>query len=91
MALRHDPAREGAIVGAFLDAFEITPFDAKAAREYGRICQLLGSQGKLIGDRDMMIAASALTREATVITENVGEFARVPGLQLESWTEVAFA
>ena len=83
-----NPARESAIVGAFLDAFETAPFDAKAAREYGRIRQELGSQGRLIGDRDMMIAATARAQGATVVTENVGEFARVSGLQLESWVEV---
>ncbi len=83
-----NPERESGIVRAFLDAFESVPFDAKAAREYGRIRQVLGSQGMLIGDRDMMIAASACVHGATLITDNISEFSRVPGLLLESWAEV---
>lgn len=82
------PERESAVVQTFLDAFALAPFDAKAAREYGRIRQLLGSQGMLIGDRDMMIAGCALAQGATLVTNNSGEFARVPGLLLESWAEV---
>ena len=83
-----DAERETAIVGAFLDAFETAPFDEKPAREYGRIRQLLGSQGSLIGDRDMMIAATALSNGAMLVTNNMRKFIRVPGLSLESWAEV---
>ena len=84
-----NPDRECAIVGEFVQAFEIRPFDAAAAREYGRIRQLLGSKGAVIGDRDMMIAASVLASGATLVTNNVSEFARVPGLRIESWAEGA--
>lgn len=82
-----NPERECAIVDAFLQAFEIQPFDVDAAREYGRIRQLLGSQGAIIGDRDMMVAASALVAGATLVTDNLSEFARVPNLKIESWAE----
>ena len=79
------------IVGAFIDAFSIAPFDTASAKEYGRIRQTLGSQGSLIGDRDLMIAATALANRATLVTNNVKDFGRVPGLALESWAEIDLA
>jgi len=82
------PSRELGIVESFVDAFEIVNFDESCAREYGRIRQLLGSQGQLIGDRDLMIAACALVHRATLVTSNIKEFQRVPSLQLESWADV---
>lgn len=83
-----NPDRELCIVEQFVSAFEITPFDYGTAREYGRLRQLLGSKGKLIGDRDLMIAASALAHGATLVTRNVNEFKRVPKLTLEAWYEI---
>ena len=82
-----NPARETKIVEAFVEAFEIVPFDIAAAREYARLRQELGSQGKLIGNRDLMIAATALAHRATLVSRNIGEFKRIPSLKLESWDE----
>ena len=85
------PERELRIVDQFVDAFEVAPFDLAAAREYGRLRQSLASQGQLIGDRDMMIASCALAAGATLVTNNISEFKRVPALKLESWAEVELA
>lgn len=82
-----DPARETGIVEEFISAFAIAPFDGPCAREYCRIRQLLGTKGELIGDRDMMIAATVLACGGTLVTTNVREFARIPNLPVESWTE----
>ena len=79
---------EGRLVEAFTSAFEIVPFDADAAGEYGRLRQLLGSQGNMIGDRDLMIAASAISRRAVLVTNNVKDFTHIPNLPLESWAEM---
>lgn len=83
-----NPEKELKVVGTFVDAFEIAAFDKAAAKEYGRIRQLLSMQGNLIGDRDLMIAACALANGATLVTDNVKDFERIPGLRLESWSEV---
>lgn len=83
-----DPERERALVDAFIEAFEVVPFDEACAREYGRIRQMLGSKGALIGDRDLMISATALAHRAILVTNNMKEFKRVPGLELESWSEI---
>lgn len=84
-----NPGKETRIVEQFVGTFAIAPFDLAAAREYGRLRQLLGAQGKLIGDRDLMIASCALANDAMLVTNNLGEFQRVPDLKLESWHDVA--
>ena len=86
----HSPTadRDLRITEQFVEAFEVAPFDASCAREYGRIRQHLGSQGAIIGDRDLMIAACALANHAILVTDNTREFERVPKLHLESWAEV---
>ena len=65
--------------------FEILPFDADDARYSGELRATLARAGTPIGPLDVMIAGQALARDLTVITHNVGEFSRVPGLRVEDW------
>jgi tRNA(fMet)-specific endonuclease VapC len=53
----------------------------RAAEVYG----FLHKQGGLIGDADILIAATALVHELHLVTENSAHFGRVPGLVVESW------
>ncbi len=64
---------------------EILDFDMKAAEEYGRIRADLEKKGTPIGPLDMMIAGHAKSLGYAVVTNNVGEFKRVEGLQYENW------
>lgn len=68
-----------------LSNIEILDFDMKAAEEYGRIRADLEKKGTPIGPLDMMIAGHAKSLGYTVVTNNVGEFKRVEGLQYENW------
>lgn len=68
-----------------LSNIEILDFDMKAAEEYGRIRADLEKKGMPIGPLDMMIAGHAKSLGYTVVTNNVGEFKRVEGLQYENW------
>ena len=70
----------------FLANFEIIPFDFMEAIAYGKIRANLERRGLLIGNNDMLIAATALTYNATLITNNTNEFSRIDGLKLEDWT-----
>lgn len=70
--------------------FEILPFDDRCADFYVKIRAALEAQGKTIGANDYIIAATALAHSAVLVTNNVKEFQRVPGLALESWEEVDF-
>lgn len=68
-----------------LSNIEILDFDMKAAEEYGRIRADLEKKGTPIGLLDMMIAGHAKSLGYTVVTNNLGEFKRVEGLQYENW------
>ena len=63
----------------------ILPFDAEDAREAGDIRAALAKAGTPIGPYDILIAAQARRRGATLLTANEGELTRVPGLQTEDW------
>lgn len=70
-----------------LSNIEILSFDVPAANEYGNIRAALEKAGTPIGPPDMMIAGHARSLGYTVVTNNTGEFSRVPGLLLENWAE----
>lgn len=85
-----DPARLLAAWEFFLRPFDdrILAFDKDAANAYGDIRAHLEEQGNMIGDRDCMIAAIAQCHGLTVVTANLHEFCRVPGLSAEDWRNV---
>jgi tRNA(fMet)-specific endonuclease VapC len=72
-------------VNTFLTPFEILPFGKEAARDYAATRLQLERAGQPIGERDLLIAATAKARRLTVVTHNVREFSRVSGLQVEDW------
>jgi tRNA(fMet)-specific endonuclease VapC len=69
----------------FLSPFTSVAFDDGAANYYGRIRADLHRTGELIGPNDLFIAAMALANDLVVVTHNVKEFSRVPGLRWEDW------
>ncbi len=79
------PQQTRSSVDAFLKPFEILPFAGEAAEEYAEIRLQLERVGRPIGERDLLIAATAKSRRLTVVTHNVREFARVSGLNVEDW------
>ena len=80
-----NPAREQALVDAFVAQFVSLPFDDAAARVYATIRHDLESRGLRIGENDLDIAAIALANNLVLVTHNTAEFSRVPGLTLEDW------
>ena len=67
------------------DGMTALPFDADCATVYGRIRAALERKGSPIGPMDMLIAAQALAAGLVLVTDNLREFRRVPGLQCENW------
>ena len=59
--------------------------EAETTRHYAQVRALLERQGTPIGANDTWIAAQALAVGATLVTDNVREFSRVPALPLENW------
>lgn len=70
----------------FNSPINVLPFDAHDAREAGEIRAHLKRVGTPIGPYDVLIAAQARRRGATLATANAGEFVRVPGLMVDDWT-----
>lgn len=78
-------ARNRQALEMFLAPLMILPFDEAAIWAYGDLRSDLERRGQPIGALDTMIAAHALSQNATLVTNNLREFERVPGLQLENW------
>jgi len=72
--------RRLAFIEQILAGVEVIPFDLASAREYARVWAELTAAGTPIGQLDLLAAACALAHGHDVFTDNVGEFARVPGL-----------
>jgi tRNA(fMet)-specific endonuclease VapC len=74
-------------VKRFLKPLQIIPFGEEAAILYGSIRASLEKAGKTIGFNDIVIAATVLAHNGTLVTNNSGEFSRISGLNLENWTK----
>lgn len=72
-------------VEAILDSLDILPFDVPGDARYGHIRSALEAAGTPIGPNDLLIAVHADTVGATLVTDNVREFARVATLRVENW------
>jgi tRNA(fMet)-specific endonuclease VapC len=80
--------RNIAVVEDFITRLTVLPYDEKAAWHYGSIRAALEKSGLPIGVNDLHIAAHARSSGLVVVTNNLREFARVPGLLLENWLEI---
>ncbi|WJI14235.1 type II toxin-antitoxin system VapC family toxin [Pseudoxanthomonas winnipegensis] len=69
----------------FLAPLDVLSFDEAAMRRYGALRSGLERQGTPIGAMDQLIAAHALALDAVLVSNNLREFERVPGLRLENW------
>ena len=81
-----NPRRREILLGLVTNLEEI-PFDREAAREAARIRVELENRGHVIGPHDLLIAGTAVSRGATLVTNNTREFSRVKGLRLADWTK----
>ena len=85
-AYRSDTQRRRDMKAAFLELIlervDVLPFDAAAARVHAEITAWLISRGQRIGAHDALIAATAMARGYAVLTDNLRDFGRVPGLDV---------
>lgn len=84
-AERNSSERNRKAVERALESLAVAPFDAAAARAYGRIRAALQRRGTPIGPLDMLIAAHAVALDVPLVTNNIREFHRVPELRVENW------
>ena len=78
-----------AAIEDFCSRLEVLPYGPKAAQHYGAIRAALEKLGQPIGVNDMHIAAHARSEGLVLVTNNMGEFARVPALETENWVQTA--
>ncbi len=82
-------ARKSAARATAFDAFcarnVVVPLTDDAARRAAAIYGSLHVRGEIIGDADILIAATALEADLVLVTNNVEHFRRVAGLRLDNW------
>jgi tRNA(fMet)-specific endonuclease VapC len=79
-------ARRSAFVEAVVEDFPLLGIDLPTARSHAGLWADLASRGELIGAHDLWLAAAAVAHDLTLVTANMREFGRVPGLTHEDWS-----
>jgi tRNA(fMet)-specific endonuclease VapC len=79
------PEQNRDALNEFLGPLEVLDFPSPAAPLYGKVRNYFQKKGQPIGSLDLLIAAHALYLGVTLVTNNTGEFARVPNLTIENW------
>jgi len=69
----------------FLTPFQIINFDHESAKVFGRVRSDLERRGTVIGPYDLQIASIAIAHDLVLVTNNIKEFKKVDGLNLENW------
>ncbi|MBB3393329.1 tRNA(fMet)-specific endonuclease VapC [Rhizobium sp. BK275] len=69
----------------FTARLEVLPFGEKAASHYGQVRAELERAGTPCGPHDMQIAGHARAEGLIVVTNNMREFIRIPGVRTENW------
>lgn len=77
--------RNRVALAKFIEPLSVVEFGAEDADVCGRIRAHLAQRGQPIGAYDVQIAAQAQTRKLRLVTNNVREFSRIPGLKVENW------
>jgi tRNA(fMet)-specific endonuclease VapC len=72
-------------VEQFTARLEVVPFSLRAAAHFGQIRAELEKIGALCGAYDMLIGAHARSEGLMLVTNNVREFQRIPGLRVDNW------
>jgi tRNA(fMet)-specific endonuclease VapC len=81
------PEKNMKVVESFLARLAVLDYDHRAAEHTGQLRAELQRQGKPIGPYDQMIAGHTRSLGLVLVTNNVREFDRVPGLRIENWVK----
>jgi tRNA(fMet)-specific endonuclease VapC len=79
-----DPEGDGQDLADFLRGVTVLGIDADIAQRFGRERGRLRAAGMLIGDFDLLIGATAVHHNLTLLTNNRSHFERIDGLAIES-------
>ncbi len=84
---KNTPQRYRQYLDALLRDFVILPLDETIADRFGEVGAELHDRGHQLATPDLLIAATALVNGLTVVTHNVHDFGRVPGLNVVDWLQ----
>lgn len=73
------------LIDTFTDTIRVAPFDQACAATFGKLASKLVAKGRPIGNYDTLIAAHAIARGLTLVTNNEKHFGQVDGLKIENW------
>jgi tRNA(fMet)-specific endonuclease VapC len=79
------PGKNRHALDRFVAPLAVADFNRAATGVYGKLRTTLEKKGQMIGGMDLLIAAHALSLNVRLVTHNVREFSRVPGLRVETW------
>jgi tRNA(fMet)-specific endonuclease VapC len=79
------PPKNRQALDQFITPLIVADFGRAETAVYGELRAALEKKGQMIGGMDLLIAAHALSLDVRIVTHNVREFARVPGLRVETW------
>jgi tRNA(fMet)-specific endonuclease VapC len=78
-------ARRSAFVEAAIERFPLLTIDLACARVHAQVQAEMEERGQLVGPHDLWLASTCLAHGLSLITGNLREFERVPGLRVERW------
>jgi tRNA(fMet)-specific endonuclease VapC len=76
-------------IEGWIEQFPLLDIDLAVARSHARLFAVLKAAGQVIGPHDLWLAASCLTHGLKMVTGNIREFERIPGLIVEDWSREA--
>ena len=79
------PAKRSEQLETLISVTSVLPFGLQEAKSAAQIRVELENRGQSIGPYDILIAATALANQATLVTHNTKEFGRIKQLQIEDW------
>jgi tRNA(fMet)-specific endonuclease VapC len=85
-AYKHpNPAKLLSLIADLLREVAVLQFDSTCAEEFGKLRGDLLQKGLVVSFPDLMIAATAINHNLTLVTHNTADFQAIPGLRLEDW------
>ena len=76
--------RRQAFVEGLLAQLPVVAFDLMVARTHASLWADLAKRGTAVGERDLMIAATAITKDYALLTRDERSFPKIPGLRMRS-------
>ncbi len=79
-----DPISNETVLKDFLSGVMVLEINEEISKKFGELRAMLRTQGRLIGDFDLLIASTGLCYNLTLLTYNINEFERVENLKIFS-------